>query len=95
MAINKIQSETDDLQSSGNLKRIDELEAFRKEFEGEKLYEKIADAIKKSKTVEEEVKKVAWATIREKIIWIILGGLGIILIDLIIKAIPHIISFLG
>ena len=51
MAINKIQSETDDLQSSGNLKRIDELEAFRKEFEGEKLYEKIADAIKKSKTI--------------------------------------------
>lgn len=82
----------DDLQADKNLRRIDDLENFRKEFEGEKLYEKIADAVKKSKTVEQEIKKVAWSTIREKIIWIILGGVGIILTDLIIRAIPHILA---
>jgi hypothetical protein len=85
-------SDQDDLNIAGNVKRIDDLEAFRKEFEGEKLYEKIADAIKKSKTVEDEVKKVAWTTIREKIVWTILGGVGVIFIDLLLRVIPHILA---
>ena len=95
MANPKQQNEIDDLNASSNVKRIDDLEAFRKEFEGEKLYEKIAVAIEKSKTVEGEIKKVVWVTIREKIVWIILGGLGVILIDLLLRAIPRLISKIG
>ena len=84
--------DTDDLQTGSNLKRIDDLESFRKEFEGKAFYTKVAESIKESKLVEDEVKKVAWQTIREKIIWIILGGLGVIFIDLILRAIPSILS---
>lgn len=86
------QQTDDDLNATSNIKRIDDLEAFLKEFEGEKLYEKIAAAIQKSKTVECEIKKIAWATIREKIVWIIIGGILVILTDLVIRAIPHIIA---
>lgn len=82
----------DDLQAEGNLKRIDDLETFRKEFEGKAFYAKIAEAIKESKLVENEIKRVSWIMIREKIIWIILGGVIVIFTDLLIRAIPHIIS---
>ena len=83
---------TDDLQTSSNLKRIDDLEGFRKEFDGEGFYAKVTTAIQKSKDVEGEIKKVAWQTAREKIVWILLGGVGIILTDLILRAIPHILN---
>lgn len=86
---------TDDFQTSSNLKRIDDLEGFRKEFEGEGFYAKVTTAIQKSKDVEREIKKVAWQTVREKIVWIILGGLGLVFIDVLIRIIPHLIKFLG
>lgn len=85
----------DDLQAEGNLKRIDDLEIFRKQFEGKEFYAKVAEAIKESRIVEGEIKRVAWATIREKIIWILLGGIGIMLTDLIVRAIPHLLALLG
>lgn len=84
--------ESDDLQSSNNLKRIDELETFKKEFEKD-FHTKIANAIKESRLVEAEIKCIAWATIREKIVWVILGGASIIFIDLIMRAIPSIFAF--
>jgi len=86
---------TDDFDADAFTKKVDDLETFRKEFEGEKLYEKIGNAIQKSKVVESEIKKIAWTTIREKIVLIILGGVGIILADLIIRAIPNILKALS
>ena len=94
MSNQKIQP-MDDLQASGNLKRIDDLETFRKDFEGTEFYTKVADAIQKSKLVEDEIKKVAWKTVREKILWIILGGVGVIFTDLLLRAIPNLISLIG
>lgn len=85
---------TDDLQAGENLKRIDDLEDFRKQFEGKAFYEKIAEAIRESKLVECEIKNVAWLTVREKIIWIVLGGAGVVFADLLIRAIPHILTSL-
>lgn len=84
----------DDLNANANIKRVEDLEAFRKEFDGEKLYEKIADAIKKSKTVEDEIKKVAWTTIREKIVWIITGAIGLVLTDILSRVIPDLIKLI-
>ena len=85
----------DDLQADANLKRLDGLEDFRKQYEGKAFEEKVANAIKDSRLVETEVKKIAWATIREKIIWIILGGLAVIFTDLIVRAIPNLLQAIG
>ena len=84
----------DDLQADSNLKRIDALEGFRKDFEGEKFYERVMDSLKKSKEVDAEIKSIAWATIREKIVWVLLGGVALILIDILKDVIPHLISSL-
>lgn len=90
----KNSTQIDDLQAEGNLKRINDLEVFRKEFEGTEFYAKVANAIKESRLVEAEVKRVAWGMVREKIVWILLGGIGIVLTDLVIRAVPHILSFI-
>ena len=86
-------TQIDDLQTGTNLKRIDDLESFRKEFEGTEFYSKILKAIQESRSIEEEIKRISWKRIREKIIWLILGASSLILIDFIIRAIPHLLSF--
>lgn len=71
---------------------LDDLKKCVKGLEGTEFYQKIATAIKESKLVENEIKKVAWATVKDRIVWIILGGLGIIFTDLVLRAIPSLLS---
>ena len=94
MANPRLLSEPDDLHADANLKRIDDLEVFRKAFEGKEFDKKIAESIRDSNLVCDEIKKVTWRMIREKIVWIILGGLALIFIDLLNRAIPRLLSLL-
>jgi len=82
----------DDLRASDNLKRIDDLEIFRKEFEGRAFDEKVLKSIKESHLIREELKEITFQALKSKVVWIILAGLGVVLTDLIIRAIPHILS---
>ena len=90
----RTQPEADDLHTSTNLKRIDDLEDFRKEYDGKAFDNKVLQSIKDSSHIKEEIKKVSWQTIREKIVWAVLGGAGIVLTDLLIRVIPHILASL-
>lgn len=88
---------TDDLQSSENLKRVENLEEFRKEYEGKAFEAKVAVAVKESKLVEAEIETVLWNTLKKKIVWIILTAIVIIFFDTLrewaiataLKFIPH------
>ncbi len=91
----KPQDQQNDFRPEDYTSRVESLEAFKDSFEGVHFYEKVADALSKSKDVEREVKKIAWETIKSKIVWLILGGLAIIFTDLILKAIPALISRLS
>lgn len=84
-----------DLNTDANLKRIGDLESFKKEFEGKEFDKKVLSSLQDSSTIQKEIRNMAWQTIREKIVWIILGGLGLIITDLIIRAIPHILASIG
>lgn len=87
-----LKPQTNDLQASDNLKRINDLEDFKKNYEGQAFDDKVLASLIKDRNIEKEIKKIAWQTIREKIVWIIIGGVGIIFTDLILRAIPHIIK---
>lgn len=91
MSNSRLQSD-DDLHADKNLQRIDDLETFRKEFQGKEFDKKILDSIKDSHPIREELQSIIWQTFRNKITWIILGFVGLILTDLIIRAIPHILA---
>jgi len=83
MANIKSQSGGDDLNVGGNLQRIDDLEIFREGLEGKALDEKICKAIEDSTHIQENIAKIVWKTIREKIVWIILTMIGLLLWDAI------------
>lgn len=87
-----VKNPTDEFSSRQFAKKMDALETFKKEFEGTQFYEKVADAIDKSKVVEEAISKIVWTTVKNRIVWIILGCLGVVLTDLVIRAIPNILS---
>lgn len=82
-------------------KRVLSLETCQKltdvaaEFTGTKLYEKVTEAVAKSKDVEAAIKAVVWDMMKSKvgIAMIALGGL--ILTDLVIRAIPNILKAIG
>jgi hypothetical protein len=82
----------DDLQASKNLERIDELEIFRKELEGKEFDKKVHTSILESHPIRAELERIIWGTVRGKITWVILGMVGLIITDLIIRAIPHILA---
>ena len=84
--------EIDDLQAEANLKRIDDLEIFRKEFEGKEFDKKVLGSIKESHLIREELGKITWLAVKNKLIWVISTALGLILIDLFLRAIPSLIS---
>lgn len=86
------QNSEDDLQADKNLRRIDELEAFRKEFQGKEFEKKVLEAVKESHPIREELKSITWETVKNKIVWIIIGGVSVIFIDLLIRAIPSILK---
>lgn len=85
-------AQLDDLQTTNNLKRIDDLEVFRKEFEGKEFDKKVLQSIQESHLLRAELEKIIWKTVKDKIIWIILGLFGIIITDLLLRAVPHILS---
>ena len=86
------QTQPDDLQASANLKRIDELQSFKKDYEGKEFDKKVLLSIQESRDIEKEIKKISWLAMREKITWFILGGLGVIFIDLLLRVIPNILK---
>ena len=83
---------SDDLKVDENLKRIDDLETFRKELEGKEFDKKVLQSILDSHSIREELAKIIWDTLKNKITWVILTFVGVILTDLLIRAIPHIIA---
>ena len=83
----------DDLE--GYTARLDDLESFKKEYEGEKFYEKIVTAFEKSKTVNDELEKLIWMVTKRKLWAVLLTGLGLILVDLVLRAVPSILSEIG
>ena len=84
-----------DLNKDSFLGRVDKLEEFKVGFEGKEFDAKVLMSIKSSREIEQEIKCIAWKTIREKILWIIIGGAGLIFIDLLMRAIPHILHLIG
>lgn len=84
-----------DFDAENYTKRVEGLEAFKAEFEGKEFDKKVASSIEDSRLVEEKIKKIVWDTIKSKITWIIWGGVGIVLTDLLIRAIPSILKSLG
>lgn len=94
MASPRSQSQVDDLQTSTNLKRIDDLEGFRKEFEGKEFDKKVLQSVKESHLIREEISDIVWKTIKNKIVWIILGLFGLVTIEVIYRLIPILISHL-
>jgi hypothetical protein len=83
---------TDDLDADKNLKRIDDLESFRKEFEGKAFDAKVLQSLKDSHPIRLELSSIVWDTIRGKVAVIFITLIGIIVTDLAIRAIPHILS---
>jgi len=80
----------DDLKADENLKRIDDLESFRKELEGKEFDKKVAISIEDSTLIQEKIKKLVWETLKNKITWVILGAVGLVLIDCLRIAITNI-----
>lgn len=66
---------SDDLQAEQNLRRIDDLETFRNEFEGLKFYEKVSTAIGESKAVEGKIKEVVWQLIKDKAVYFFIAAI--------------------
>jgi hypothetical protein len=63
-----------------------DLETIKKglaELQDKKLDEKICKAIEDSTHIQEKISGLVWKTIREKIVWIILGLAGIVFFDII------------
>lgn len=81
-----------DLNADANLKRIDELESFKKQYEGKEFDKKVLLSIQESSTIQKEIKSHAWQTIREKIVWILLGALSLVLIDILKEVIPRLLK---
>lgn len=82
----------DDLKNEQNLKRIDDLETFRSDYEGKNFDKKVLTSIKEYSELKEEIKNIAWVTFKEKIHWFLFGGIGVVIIDLFLRAIPHLIT---
>lgn len=91
----KSQQSGSDFASEEYAKKVDTLEEFRRGFEGKEFDKKVLNAIQDSSKLRDEIRKLSWQTIREKIVWIILGGVGIVLTDLVIRAIPSILAALS
>lgn len=85
----------DDLQADANLKRIDNLESFRSEFEGKSFDAKVLASIKDSTHIRQEICNMIWETVRGKLFWVAVTGGSIVLTDLVIRAIPSILKQFG
>lgn len=83
------QSETGDFKASEYASRVEDLEAFRQELEGTKLYSKIVDAICESTSIQNKIKEIAWQSFKDKILWFILGAVGLVAIDIFKDWIIH------
>lgn len=59
-------------------KKVKDIEEFKKQ-----ISDIILKDIKDSRSIESEIKKIVWKTIKTKIIWIILGGFGLIFTNLV------------
>jgi len=81
-----------DFNSEEYTKKIEGLDKFREEFSGKNFDKKICEAIKDSRELEKEIKTIVWETVKSKLVWIILTGLGLIFTDLLLKSIPSILS---
>ena len=88
-------SQNDDLQTDANLKRIDDLEIFRKEFEGKEFDKKVLQSIKDSHPIRTELEGITWKTVKGKINYFFWGAVGLILMDLLLRAIPNLLSLIS
>lgn len=85
---NNQKAKENDFDKEAYTNRVTTLEQFKEDYE-KNFDSKVLSAIKKDREIEGEIKSISWKMIREKIIWIILGGVGIIFIDVLIRVIPN------
>lgn len=79
----------EDFDISGVATRLDNIEQFKKEYDGKNFDKKVLDSINESVLIQDKIKGIAWLSIRQKIVWIILGGVSIIFLDLVLRVIPR------
>ena len=75
--------------------RVGELEKFKEEFSGKNFDKKVCESIAESTAIQEKIEGIIGKTFKNKIVWFILGGLGVIFADLILRAIPSILGFIS
>lgn len=81
-----------DFDAASHIKRVDELEAFKKEYEGKAFEDKVLKSIQDSKPISKEISSIIWETIKSKIIWIIATCLVLIATNFIISAMDEIVA---
>jgi hypothetical protein len=72
-----------DFIAEGATKRLDALDDFKREYEGLNFYNKVVEAIKESTAVQDQIKLVFTASLKEKIIWLLFGAVGLVIIGLL------------
>lgn len=83
---------TDDLRAGDNLKRIDDLETFRQGLEGKEFDKKVLLSIQESHSIREELKKVGWILLKEKILWIVIGASSFVILGLLKELLMKLIT---
>lgn len=89
------QQNGNDLNTDANLKRIGDLESFKKEYEGKEFDKKVLLSIQDSHTIREEVRGIIAKTLKDKFNWVAYTLCGLVLTDLILRAIPHIFKLIA
>ena len=65
------------------------------ELKGKKLDEKICKAIEDSTHIQGKISDVVWKTVKEKIVWIIITLIALLIWDSLKTLISHLISKIG
>jgi hypothetical protein len=87
MAQNKPQN---DFKPDEYATKFENVEKFIDDFSGKNFDKKVCEAIKDAIGIQETIKEIVWKTIKDKIVWIILGAIGLLALQVIISLIPAI-----
>lgn len=87
MAQNKPQN---DFKPDEYATKFENVEKFIDDFSGKNFDKKVCEAIKDATGIQETIKDLVWKTIKDKIVWIILGAIGLLALQIIINLIPAI-----
>lgn len=57
-------------------------------FDGRDFDDKVLKAIKDFKPIQDEISQITWVTLKHRILWIFLTGIGLLIMDFLIRLIP-------